>query len=142
MKLTKFLTFIHTDDSGDKITVSMRYPTSSELSRHLNARFPRHGKIIKTQIVEARVAFAQSLLINVKGVTLEGDDGSVVTVDRDLVLSDDDKKDWSAALRRPVENWMDLFPSATMAAWAIKVEGEKQGFEFEEEDDKESAPLA
>lgn len=133
MKLTKFLTFVHTDSSGDKITVEMRYPTTTELSKHLNARFPKHGNIIKTQVVEARVAFTKMLLVNVKGLEIEGEDGTTITIDRNTVLSDDDKAIWSAALRHPVETWMDLFPAATLAAWAIRAEGEetKAPIEFE-----------
>lgn len=138
MKLTRNLCFDFTVD-GEKIAVTMRQPTSSELSAHLKARFPRTGGKIHDRQHEARVSFGRSLLVDLSGMTCQSDSGDEIALCRDSVLSDGDKAFWAQTYGRPVAGWKDIVPDAWLAAWAARFEGEQpQGIEFGDE----SVPLA
>ncbi len=128
MKLSNLIRFKHWE-GGESVTVVLRHPTPEELNKFLKDRFQTVRNVVRNNQPEARRALIDKILVNVEGFTADNAKGEEVQVNKDLVLSDEDRIHWSAVLGFPVQTWKDLIPATWKNSWALRFEESREDAE-------------
>lgn len=121
MRLTTTLEFKHAALDG-VITLTMRHPTTQELSDYMRDQYVMDGRQVVNRSPEARLALADKLLVNVSGLEFTTATHSVSTVGPTLELSAEDRSNWSQALGQDIHGWKDLIPPALKMGAILQLE--------------------
>ena len=121
---------------GETVTFVCRKPTAKEVSTFLSGRYTRHRNKMVDRRVDAQLAFAKSILIDVENLGYEpiGTDGigtgKVVALNKATVLSDDDKRVYQAS------DWKDVIQANWLVSVAMQFEeASVTGLSDDEEED-------
>lgn len=121
MRLTTTLEFKHAA-LGGVITLSMRHPTTQELSDYMRDQYVMDGRQVVNRSPEARLALADKILVGVSGLEFATLAAGVVPVGPDLALADEDKAAWSQAMGQEIRSWKDLIPPALKMGAILQLE--------------------
>lgn len=114
MKLTPTLEVKH-QVGVETITLTFRHPAPQELSDYLRSEYVTEGARIVNHVSEARLALADRLLLDVRGLEFTSTSGVALPIGPDLEIPEVDRAEWSKHLGLEVKTWKDLIP----AMWKI-----------------------
>lgn len=121
MRLTTTLEFKHAA-LGGVITLSMRHPTTQELSDYMRDQYVMDGRQVVNRSPEARLALADKILVNVSGLEFATASHGVAPVGPALELAEEDKVSWSQAMGTEIRDWRDLIPPALKMGAILQLE--------------------
>lgn len=111
---------------GEDAVFVCRIPRADEISKFLKSRFTTRRNKVEQNLYPARIAFADSILIDVENVTYRTVSGETKVLGPANPLSDEDKASWAQILGAPVNDWRDLIQVNWKSAIAMRWE-EPQG---------------
>lgn len=112
---------------GEDVVFTLRRPSAKETSKFLNSRFEQKRNKLVSKLYEARVAFIDSLLVDISNAQYETAAGELKPLNKDTVLSADDAAHASRVLDIPVNSWKDLIPVSWKSSVAMQFEDSNQG---------------
>jgi hypothetical protein len=121
---------------GESVTFICRKPSAPEVSKFLSGRYTRKRNKMEDRRVEAQVAFAKSILLDVEnlGYELIGTNGigtgKVVGLNKSTVLTEEDKHFYG------VSDWKDVIQANWLVSVAMQFEeASVTGLDGEEDED-------